>query len=35
LPLATIGDDRTQLNESSNFSNGAYVHIRLVYAIKL
>ena len=35
LPLATIGDDRTQLNESSNFINGAYAHVRLVYAIKL
>lgn len=35
LPLATIGDDRTQINESSNFSNGAYAHVRLVYAIKL
>lgn len=33
LPLATIGDDRAQVN--SNFSNGAYVHVRLVYAIKL
>ena len=35
LPLATIGDDRTQLNESSNFSNGSYAHVRLVYTIKL
>jgi hypothetical protein len=35
LPLATIGDDRTQLNESSNFINGAYAHVRLFYAIKL
>jgi hypothetical protein len=35
LPLATIGDDRTQLNESLNFSNGAYAHVRLVYAIKI
>ncbi len=35
LPLTTIGDDRTQLNESSNFNNGAYVNIRLVYTIKL
>jgi len=35
LPLATIGDDRTQINKSSNFNNGAYAHIRLVYAIKL
>jgi hypothetical protein len=35
LPLATIGDDRTQLNESLNFSNGAYAHIRIVYAIKI
>lgn len=35
LPLTTIGDDRTQLNESSNFNNGAYVHLRLIYAIKL
>ena len=35
LPLATLGDDRTPLNESSNFSNGAYAQIRLVYAITL
>ncbi len=35
LPLATIGDNRTQLNENSNFSNGAYAHVRLVYAINL
>lgn len=35
LPLATIGDDRTQINENANFSNGAYAHVRLVYAIKL
>jgi hypothetical protein len=35
LPLATIGDDRTQLNESSNFNNGAYINLRLVYAIKI
>ena len=33
LPLATIGDDRTQKN--SNFYNGTYAHIRLVYAINL
>lgn len=35
LPLATIGDNRTQINESSNFNNGTYAHVRLVYAIKL
>ncbi|GAA4301238.1 DUF6268 family outer membrane beta-barrel protein [Aestuariibaculum suncheonense] len=35
LPLVTIGDDRTQLNENSNFNNGAYANVRLVYAIKL
>lgn len=35
LPLATIGDGRTQLNESSNFNNGAYINLRLVYAIKI
>ena len=35
LPLATFGDNRTQLNESANFNNGAYAHVRLVYAIKL
>lgn len=33
LPLATIGDNRTQKN--ANFNDGAYAHIRLVYAIKL
>ncbi|MBD0831614.1 DUF6268 family outer membrane beta-barrel protein [Aestuariibaculum sediminum] len=35
LPLVTIGDDRTQLNKNSNFSNGTYANVRLVYAIKL
>ncbi len=35
LPLVTIGDDRTQLNENANFSNGAYANLRLVYEIKL
>ncbi len=35
LPLTTIGDNRTQLNENSNFRNGAYANVRLVYAIKL
>ena len=33
LPLATIGDNRTQKN--ANFSDGTYAHVRLVYAIKL
>lgn len=35
LPLVTIGDDRTQINKSTNFSNGAYAHVRIVYAINL
>ncbi|MEM6516991.1 MAG: DUF6268 family outer membrane beta-barrel protein [Bacteroidota bacterium] len=35
VPLATIGDDRTQLNENSNFENGAYFNVRLVYAIRI
>ncbi|MFD2892778.1 DUF6268 family outer membrane beta-barrel protein [Flavobacterium chuncheonense] len=35
LPLITIGDNRTQLNANSNFGNGAYANIRLVYAIKI
>jgi hypothetical protein len=34
-PFATIGDDRTQLSESLNFSNGANASVRLVYAIKI
>jgi len=33
LPLATIGDNRTQKN--ANFNDGTYAHIRLVCAIKL
>lgn len=33
LPLATIGDDRVQKN--AGFSDGAYAHVRLVYAINL
>lgn len=33
LPLATIGDDRIQKN--INFSDGAYLHFRLVYALPL
>ena len=35
LPLVTIGDDRTRLNKNAAFSNGAYAHVRLVYAINL
>ncbi|THD65869.1 hypothetical protein E7Z59_14915 [Robertkochia marina] len=35
LPLVTIGDDRTQVNKNADFKNGAYVNVRLVYAIKL
>lgn len=35
LPLTTIGDNRSRLNENSNFNNGAYANIRLVYAVKL
>lgn len=33
LPLATLGDHRIQKN--SDFNDGAYANIRLVYAIKL
>lgn len=35
LPLTTIGDNRIQLNKNSNFRNGTYAQLRLVYAIKL
>jgi hypothetical protein len=35
MPLTTIGDNRNQINESANFNNGAYAHVRLVYAVKL
>ena len=35
FPLTKIGDDRTQINENSNFANGAYIHLRLVYAINI
>ncbi|MBL7472211.1 DUF6268 family outer membrane beta-barrel protein [Robertkochia sediminum] len=35
LPLFTLGDDRTQLNENANFRNGAYANVRVVYAINL